>query len=151
METRDHVRVRCPPPDPRDVEHPADPREGPMIDAENDAIDAFSRALGDEAAVLLDRAMLLINELLAIGVDPPAADAGRRLSVKVYPVDGSARIEIRDDGTGVVLGGLRKQQGSASHGWSPHLLSRVADRWGLVSGEDGAWVWFELDLSRGKR
>jgi hypothetical protein len=119
--------------------------------AENDAIDSFSRALGDEAAVLLDRAMLLINELLAIGVDPPAADAGRRLSVKVYSVDGSVRIEIRDDGTGVVLGGLRKQRGPASHGWSPHLLSRVADRWGLVSGEDGAWVWFELDLSRGKR
>jgi hypothetical protein len=30
--------------------------------------------------------------------------------------------------------------------WSPHLLSKVADRWGLVSGAEGAWVWFELDL-----
>jgi hypothetical protein len=29
------------------------------------------------------------------------------------------------------------------------VLSRIADRWGLVSGDEGAWVWFELDLLDG--
>jgi hypothetical protein len=78
--------------------------------------------------------------------------------VKVLSTGRSVRVELRDEGSGVVLGGLRRHQGSGSPGqgsgslgqgslgWSPHLLSRIADRWGLVSGADGAWVWYELDL-----
>ena len=66
--------------------------------------------------------------------------------MKVIPAPRSVRIEITDAGSGVVLGGLRRPRHLASKGWSPHLLSRIADRWGLVSGAKGAWVWFELDL-----
>jgi len=121
----------------------------PTTSAEADAIEAFRRVLRGDATVLLDRATRLITELLASGEDLRPAAAGGRLSVKVLSIDRSVRVEIRDDGTGIVLGGLRRLQGPASHGWSPHLLSRVADRWGLVSGADGAWVWFELDLPRG--
>jgi hypothetical protein len=122
----------------------------PGPSAEDDAIEGFRRILRGETAVLLDRAMLLITELLASGEDLRAAGEGQRLSVKVLPIARSVRVEIRDDGTGVVLGGLRLRAGPTSHGLSPHLLSRVSDRWGLVSGADGAWVWFELDLPRGE-
>jgi hypothetical protein len=120
----------------------------PGPSAEGDVTDALRRALRGDAAVVLDRAATLITELLASGDELRAAGDGKRLSVKVLPVTGSVRIEIRDDGTGVLLGGLRRRHGLAARGWTPHLLSRVSDRWGLVSGADGAWVWFELDLPR---
>jgi hypothetical protein len=113
------------------------------------AKDAFSHALTGESAALIDRAMLLISELVANEEGAGAISLNDSLSVKVLSFADSVRVEIRDQGTGVVLGGLRKHRRPASRGWSPHLLSRVADRWGLVSGVDGAWVWFELDLLRG--
>jgi hypothetical protein len=73
-------------------------------------------------------------------------DGGDTVSVKVISGSRSVRVEIRDSGSGVVLGGLRRGRGPASREWSPHLLSKVAHRWGLVSGAEDAWVWFELDL-----
>jgi hypothetical protein len=120
----------------------------PSADAE--AKDAFSRVLTGESAVLLDRAMLLISELLANEEGVGATSRHDSLSVKVLSSALSVRVEIRDQGTGLVLGGLRKHHRQASRGWSPHLLSRIADRWGLVSGVDGACVWFELDLPQGE-
>jgi signal transduction histidine kinase len=114
--------------------------------ATGDAKEAFGRILGDEATVLLDRIMVLITELLE-SAGGARANAGR-IAIRVIQAGGSVRIEIRDEGNGVVLGGLREVHGPASHGWSPHLLSRIADRWGLVSGAEGAWVWFELDIAR---
>jgi hypothetical protein len=113
--------------------------------AEVDAQEAFSRVLTGEATALRDRAMLLISGLLTSDEDPPLT-GDESIAVKVISAPRSVRIEITDAGSGVVLGGLRRPRHPASRGWSPHLLSRIADRWGLVSGAEGAWVWFELDL-----
>jgi hypothetical protein len=113
--------------------------------AEVDAHEAFGRVLTGEAAALRDRAMLLISGLLTSEEDR-AVTGDEIIAVKVIPFPRSVRIEITDAGSGVVLGGLRKPRHLATKGWSPHLLSRIADRWGLVSGAEGAWVWFELDL-----
>ena len=107
--------------------------------------DALARSIPNEPAAQLDRAMELIGELFASLDDVRTTGGDDHIALKVLPVDGSVRIEIRDHGTGAVLSGLRKVQRPSSHGWSPHLLSRVADRWGLVSSADGAWIWFELD------
>jgi signal transduction histidine kinase len=116
--------------------------------ATGEAKEAFGRILDGEATALLDRIMVLITELLlSAGSIGAQADAGR-MAIRIIQANSSVRIEIRDEGTGMVLGGLRKMHGPASHGWSPHLLSRIADRWGLVSGAEGAWVWFELDVAR---
>jgi hypothetical protein len=117
--------------------------------AEVDAQEAFGRVLTDETAPLRERAMLLISGLLANDDGPSVASGEGTVSVKVISGPRSVRVEIRDAGTGLVLGGLRRHRRPASRGWSPHLLSRIADRWGLVSGAEGAWVWFELDLPRG--
>jgi hypothetical protein len=114
--------------------------------AEVDAQEAFGRVLTGETAPLRDRAMLLISGLLTSEEGPPIAAGSGSVSVKVISAPNSVRVEITDAGSGAVLGGLRRRPGPASRGWSPHLLSKIADRWGLVSGEDGAWVWFELDL-----
>ena len=116
--------------------------------AEIGAMEALSRVLTEEAASFRDRAMLLISGLLTSDDGPSATSGDGRVSIKVISGTGSIRIEIRDAGTGIVLGGLRKQR-RASGDRSPHLLSRIADRWGLVSAPEGAWVWFELDLPTG--
>lgn len=118
--------------------------------AGTEAREAFERVLTGDSAALLDRAMLLISELLAHDEGARAIDRDDGLSVKVLSVGRTVRVEIRDEGTGAVLGGLRRHQRPASRGWSPHLLSRIADRWGLVSGAASAWVWFELDLPHGE-
>jgi hypothetical protein len=117
--------------------------------AEVDAQEAFGRALTDETAPLHERAMLLISGLLTSDEGPSVASGDGTVSVKVISAPRSIRVEIKDAGTGAVVGGLRTHRRPASSGWSPHLLSRIADRWGLVSGAEGAWVWFELDLPMG--
>ena len=113
--------------------------------AEVDALEAFGRVLTGEASTLRDRAMLLISGLLTSEEDRPLTGE-EIIAVKVMSFLRSVRVEITDAGSGVVLGGLRKPRHLTSKGWSPHLLSRITDRWGLVSGAEGAWVWFELDL-----
>jgi hypothetical protein len=114
--------------------------------AEVDAHEAFGRVFTGERAPLRERAMALISGLLTTDEGSPTTEGGHRVSVKVISGSRSVRVEIRDPGSGVVLGGLRRERGPTSRGWSPHLLSKVADRWGLVSDSQGAWVWFELDL-----
>jgi hypothetical protein len=114
--------------------------------AEGDAKVAFGRVFIGETAPLRERAMLLISGLLMNDEGPAVTGGDDSVSVKVISEPSSVRVEVRDSGSGVVLGGLRRRRGPTSPGWSPHLLSKVADRWGLVSGAEGAWVWFELDL-----
>ncbi len=131
-------------------DHMADPAPAEFVlpvspTAERDAHEAFNRVLTGEAAELRDRAMLLISGLLTSEEDRPLT-GDEVIAVKVISSPRSVRIEITDAGSGVVLGGLRKPRHLGSRGWSPHLLSRITDRWGLVSGAEGAWVWFELDL-----
>ncbi len=117
----------------------------PSPSAPGDIREALAKSIPTDSAALLDRAMELIGELFASLGEVRTAGGDDHIALKVLPVDGSVRIEIRDHGTGAVLGGLRKVHRPSSHGWSPHLLSRVADRWGLVSSAEGAWIWFELD------
>jgi hypothetical protein len=117
----------------------------PSPTAAGDAREALAKIFRGGSAAFLDRATQLIHELFASVEDLHAITEDDRISVKVLPAGGSVRVEIRDHGTGAVLGGLRKLRGPSSQGWSPHLLSRIADRWGLVSSAEGAWIWFELD------
>jgi hypothetical protein len=117
----------------------------PSPTAAADARKALTGILHGGSATFLDRATQLIHELFASVEDLHALAEDDRISVKVFPAGGSVRVEIRDHGTGAVLGGLRKLHGPSSQGWSPHLLSKIADRWGLVSSAEGAWIWFELD------
>ncbi len=114
--------------------------------AEVDTREVVGRVLTDEIAPLRDRVTTLLFGLLESGDTSPIVAGDEIINVKVITGPRSVRVEITDSGSGVVLGGLRRQHGPASQGWSPHLLSRTADRWGLVSGTEGAWVWFELDL-----
>ena len=76
-----------------------------------DAREALIGLLQGDTAVLLDRATHLIDELSASLEDLHAITEDGRISVKVLPTGGSVRVEIRDHGTGAVLGGLRRLRG----------------------------------------
>jgi hypothetical protein len=106
--------------------------------------DALGGMLPDRASGLLDRSILLLSELFSRDTGLAGVAEGE-VAVRVGAGDGTVRIEVRDAGSGYVMDVLRQPSATGRPGWSPHLLSTVADRWGLVSGEGGAWVWFELD------
>jgi hypothetical protein len=90
----------------------------PTPTAEVDAQEAFGRVFTGERAPLRERAMVLISGLLTIDEGSPTTEGGHRVSVKVISGSRSVRVEIRDPGSGVVLGGLRRERGPTSRGWS---------------------------------
>ena len=106
--------------------------------------DALGGIIPDGASGLLDRSILLLSELFSRDTGFGGTAQGE-VAVKVGAGDGTVRIEVRDAGSGYVMDVLRQPSSTGRQGWSPHLLSTLADRWGLVSSESGAWVWFELD------
>jgi hypothetical protein len=115
----------------------------PELGATRVSTGRFSALLDERSPEVRDRAMLLIEELLS---GSPVGAPDTCLDVRLISDPGTVRIEVRDGGGGVVLGSLRQAPDpSSGGGWSPHLLSSMADRWGSVSGAEGAWVWFELD------
>jgi hypothetical protein len=91
--------------------------------------------------------MLLLSEVFSSGRALESSEVPE-IGVRVSADRGTVRMEVRDAGSGYVLDALRQPSATGRAGWSPHLLSSVADRWGLVSGDAGAWVWFELDYSQ---
>jgi hypothetical protein len=111
---------------------------------EADVRDALGRIFPDGASGPLDRSILLLSELFSRDAGFGSTAEGE-VAVRVGVGDGTVRIEVRDAGSGFVMDVLRRPSSTGRPGWSPHLLSTVADRWGLVSGERGAWIWFELD------
>ena len=119
----------------------------PPVDDTTESTIEFAALLGERTPDVRDRAVELIEGLLD-GSD--ITNVGGSVDVRVLSEPGTVRIEVRDGGSGIVLGSLRRgPSASPRGGWSPPLLSAMADRWGLVSGADGAWVWFELDTLAG--
>lgn len=106
--------------------------------------DAFEQILDGHPGWLRDRAMLLISGLLS--TRPGGPTERERLTLRVFADSETLRVEIHDGGKGAVLRRIRQAPGPSAGGWNPHLMNRVADRWGLVSDAEGAWVWFELSL-----
>jgi hypothetical protein len=115
----------------------------PAIEGRSEATARLTALLSTHPPVIRDRAVMLIAELVR---ESRAPGPGERLQVRVSSRPGAVRVEVRDDGDGSVLGSLRRGGDAGSReGWGPPLLSSTADRWGLVSEPEGAWVWFELD------
>jgi len=107
---------------------------------------AFGELL-DDRPELRDRTQLLVAELLSRGPVPPADD--ERLTIRIFADADALRVEVHDGGRGAVLRRIRGAPDARGRGWTPSLMNRVADRWGLVSDQRGAWVWFELSLRGG--
>jgi hypothetical protein len=110
--------------------------------------DELGALLGEHAEALRDRATLLVTELLTGHPSVPTEE--ERLTIRIFADSTTVRVEVHDGGHGAVLRRIRRTPGVDARGWNPHLMNRVADRWGLVSDREGAWVWFELGLEEGE-
>jgi hypothetical protein len=116
----------------------------PTVADERRLNDALDQLLGGRFDPIRDRAALLVAELLS--QDVGMAPVGERLMIRVFADEETLRVEVHDDGHGAVVRRIRQAPNVARHGWNPRLLNRLADRWGLVSAHEGAWVWFELAM-----
>ena len=91
---------------------------------------------------LLDVATLLVSELVANSV----LHAGTAIRVVVRRTDTRLRVEVHDDSARLPI---RKHYSALSAtGRGLMLVERMADDWGVLSGDGGGKaVWFELDSS----
>lgn len=96
------------------------------------ALDAFDVRGIDEVAELLT------SEVVTNAV--VHAHSGVRVSVEGVP--GGVRISVAD--TNALVPSLSRPVDEAERGRGLHLVDTLADRWGVLSGDAGKAVWFEL-------
>ena len=56
------------------------------------------------------------------------------------------RVEVKDGGPGFEPPPPPSSPSESTSGWGLYLVARIADRWGVETGDDAS-VWFELDKS----
>ena len=115
--------------------------------AEKEAEHALGEALTGSDSSVLDRAVLLISELITNEHGVRTFGEGDVLSVKVLAADGSPD---RDPGFGhrCPPGRVAHAPSSGVPGLEPPPAQPDRRSMGNRSGADGAWVWFELDGPR---
>jgi anti-sigma regulatory factor (Ser/Thr protein kinase) len=99
----------------------------------------------------LEISALLLSELVANSVRHAGEDAGPRVYLDITLTGDRLRVEVRDGGPGFVP--VRRRPGDIrSLHWGMELVSRLADRWQVVSGNGSGetLVWFELDRGQAR-
>jgi anti-sigma regulatory factor (Ser/Thr protein kinase) len=91
-----------------------------------------------------DDACLLVSELVTNSVLHANQPAGAPLRISGFALNGVVRVEVEDDGEGVVR---KRMADPAKGGFGLQLLELLAVRWG-VTHEHGTRVWFELAARR---
>lgn len=88
---------------------------------------------------------LLVSELFtnAVKYGERHGDAPVRLALEVG--DSHVRAEVGDHGRGFPAGPVSMPAEEAESGRGLAFLDAIADRWGVVRGEENC-VWFEVDL-----
>jgi anti-sigma regulatory factor (Ser/Thr protein kinase) len=99
---------------------------------------------GRAEAELRDDACLLVSELVSNSIRHADQPAGAPVVVRAAAVDGVVRVEVHDQGNGIVH---RRAPVPPEGGFGLHLVERLAARWG-VNHHDGTRVWFELAARR---
>jgi serine/threonine-protein kinase RsbW len=94
---------------------------------------------------LVERAQLLVSELVANSVQHAErhVDDAIELDIRVLPA--SLSVEVTDSGPGFEpkISTPTMYQHS---GWGLYLLDQLADRWGVNPSKHEVCVWFELDI-----
>jgi serine phosphatase RsbU (regulator of sigma subunit)/anti-sigma regulatory factor (Ser/Thr protein kinase) len=92
----------------------------------------------------LETVRLLVTELITNSVKH--GHKGEEPVRVTVTVDATrVRVEVKDGGPGFEAPPPPPQTSSEStSGWGLYLVARIADRWGIESGDDAS-VWFELD------
>ena len=92
---------------------------------------------------VLDRARLMVSELVTNAIRHAGLGPDDRISLRVSVVGGSLRTEVRDAGPGFTPG-RRPITIYQQSGWGLYLVAQLADRWGVTKDGD-VCVWFEID------
>jgi anti-sigma regulatory factor (Ser/Thr protein kinase) len=100
-------------------------------------------------ADLLDRATLLVSELVTNSVRHGGLRPDQEIELKIEASPQRLRVEVAEPGDGFeVAPGPRPRREGPAGGWGLFLVDRLSSAWG-VEGNGVTKVWFEMDkLSR---
>jgi len=106
-----------------------------MLDRFGDRMDAGS----------VEVLSLLLTELVTNSIRHAGMDPNDWIEVVVHLEEDKIRVEVSDKGCRLVRTRLADPV-IRTGGWGLVLVSRLADRWGVIpSSSDAKTVWFELD------
>ena len=97
---------------------------------------------GRGGAQLDDDARLLVSELVTNSVRHADQSAGAPLLITASALDGLVRVEVNDEGHGLVRARTPDRDNDGG-GFGLHLVDLISTRWG-VNHEHSTQVWFEL-------
>ena len=109
-------------------------------DAPGLAREAIARAAGRTSPDVLERAALLISEVVTNSV---VHAGGTDLRVDIWSAGGSLAVVVTDDGAGFIPTAGPGTIADSDGGFGLPLLDTLSEAWGSGSGE-GSWVWFEV-------
>jgi len=95
---------------------------------------------------------LLAAELVSNVVRHSGLSAGEKLELVIDYDDQTVRVEVCDPGQGfnpLLLLHTHRVNGAKYRGIA--LVDALADRWGFLNHDHNCHVWFELDLTPGRR
>lgn len=116
------------------------PAEPDSIPKARGALDRLTGALPPR---MLDDLRLLVSEVFTNSVRHAGATARDEIELSIAVNAQRIRVEVNDPGPGFEPPTTSRTIYDES-GWGLFLVDRLADRWGVISGE-GTTVWFELD------
>lgn len=102
------------------------------------ALDALQTEIYPDA---LERARLVLSELVTNSIRHAAPIHGGRVDVGIWLSPHLIRIEVRDFGTG--FDPSRRAPRQDTGGWGLDIVDQLAQDWGVTSGE-GTLVWCDL-------
>lgn len=98
----------------------------------------------------LEDVRFLVNELVTNSIRHGRVGTDDTVRLSVRMLDDVLRVEVKDRGEGFEPG-RRTKVSPQDSGWGLYLVERIADRWGVDTG-DRCTVWFEVNLqSRDER
>jgi len=100
-------------------------------------------------ADVLDRAMLLVSELVTNSVRHGGLRPDQEIELTVRASPHHLRVEVASPGEGFELASSPlSRRGIPAGGWGLYLVDRLSSAWG-VEGGDVTKVWFEMDKLSG--
>lgn len=93
----------------------------------------------------LETVRLLVTELITNSVKH-GRTGEEAVRVTVTVDSARVRVEVKDGGPGFEPPPPPSSPSESTSGWGLYLVARIADRWGVETGDDAS-VWFELDKS----
>ena len=94
---------------------------------------------------LLERATLLLSELVTNSVRHAGLRPEERIEVIVTASAAGLRVEVTEPGEGFEVTEVREPKPDVlAGGWGLYLVDRLSSAWGVVGGEETR-VWFEVN------